>query len=137
MCVQDIEGLASKILESMYGTTLNTSSPGQRTVKFTLKVQPSAGVQVDYGTTATMTPSWGHRRSRDRKHRSSTDKKHRGRSRILAEPELAESDGLIYGVEESPEHYKLEAGPQVYRRDQLVEMVQKSLAENLSFQNLK
>lgn len=35
----------------------------------------------------------------------------------------------------SPYHHRIMQGAQRYKRDQLIEMVQKSLAENLSFQN--
>lgn len=56
---------------------------------------------------------------------------------MLAESEPTESDCLIYGFSGLPMHYKLKSGAELYRRDQLVEMVEKSLAENLSFQNLR
>lgn len=133
--MQDIEGLASKILESMYGTTLKSSLEGQRTVKVTLNIRQSTGVQVDC-TTATMTPSWGHRNGRERKHKSSSDRRHHARARVSASKPV-ESDYLVYGLSGFPTHYDLKSGAEIYRRDQLVEMVEKSLAENLSFQNLR
>lgn len=135
--LQDIEGLASKILESMYGTTIKFSSRGQRTVKVTLNVRQSTAVQ---GGTGTM-PSWSHQLqgSRERKNKpSSADKadqqQHNKTTNATESPAANDADCPVYGVKGSP-HHKVKPGAQRYRRDQLVEMVQRSLAENLSFQN--
>jgi len=49
-----------------------------------------------------------------------------------------EQDSSVYGEIKGsplPNHHRVKSGAQRYRRDQLIEMVQKSLAENLSFQN--
>lgn len=138
----DVEGLATKILESMYGTTLKFSSPGQRTVKVTLNIRQSVAVVVD-GTT-TGTPYRGHQSSRERKTKSSVDR-HRGRADsaeygVVDDVKLLEQSDYpsIYdGVKGSwlPHHRSAKLGAQRYRREQLIEMVQRSLAENLSFQN--
>lgn len=134
-CPQDIEGLASKILESMYGNTVMFSSRGQRTVKVTLNVRQSS--KPDSAPS-----SW----SRERKGKSSADKlqDYYGVDEIdgaaPAEHRQRRSSSPVYGDAEplSPHrHHRVKSGAQVYRRDQLVEMVEKSLAENLSFQNTR
>ncbi|KAL4120412.1 hypothetical protein QTP88_013109 [Uroleucon formosanum] len=136
----DVEGLATKILESMYGTTLKFSSRGQRTVKVTLNIRQSVAVVVD-GTT-TGTPYRGHQSSRERKtksdrHRGKTDTTEYG---VVDDATLLEQSGYpsVYdGAKGSwlPNHRSVKLGAQRYRREQLIEMVQRSLAENLSFQN--
>lgn len=108
----------------MYGTTLKFSSRGQRTVKVTLNVrQSTAAVAVDrsgcgyYG---------GDKQSSDKHYAKTTAEG----PAIAAMP----ADGCpIYG--KVPSYHRVKPGEQRYRRDQLIEMVQKSLAENLSFQN--
>jgi len=140
---RDVEGLATKILESMYGTTLKFSSRGQRTVKVTLNIRQSVAVVVD-GTT-TGTPYRGHQSSRERKTKSSTDRHHRSKtdaveSGMFDDATLLEQSGYpsVYdGVKGSwlQHHKSAKLGEQRYRREQLIEMVQRSLAENLSFQN--
>lgn len=141
--MQDVEGLATKILESMYGTTLKFSSRGKRTVKVTLNIRQSMAVVVD-GTT-TGTPYRGHQSSRERKTKSSAEK-HRSRTADAAEYgvfddatllEQSEYPSIYDGVKGSwlAHHRSAKLGAQRYRREQLIEMVQRSLAENLSFQN--
>jgi len=124
----------------MYGTTLKFSSRGQRTVKVTLNIRQSVAVVVD-GTT-TGTPYRGHQSSRERKtksdrHRSRTDATEYG---VVADGTLLEQPDYpsVYdGGKGSwlPHHKSAKLGAQRYRREQLIEMVQRSLAENLSFQN--
>ncbi|XP_025202614.1 protein naked cuticle homolog 1-like isoform X2 [Melanaphis sacchari] len=138
----DVEGLARKILESMYGTTSKFSSRGQRSVKVTLNIRQSMAVVVD--STTTGTPYRGHQSSRERKTKSSADR-HRNKidaaeSGVFDDATLLEQSGypLVYdGVKGSwlPHHRSSKLGAQRYRREQLIEMVQRSLAENLSFQN--
>lgn len=138
----DVEGLATKILESMYGTTLKFSSRGKRTVKVTLNIRQSMAVVVD-GTT-TGTPYRGHQSSRERKtkssaekHRSRTDAAEYGMFDDATLLKQSEYPSIYDGVKGSwlPHHRSSKLGAQRYRREQLIEMVQRSLAENLSFQN--
>ncbi|KAL5245218.1 hypothetical protein ACI65C_012628 [Semiaphis heraclei] len=136
----DVEGLATKILESMYGTTSKMSSRGQRTVKVTLNIRQSVAMVVDGSTSST--PYRGHQNSRERKtksdrHRDRTDATEYGvveDSTLLDQPDYP---SIYDGVKESwlPHHRSAKLGAQRYRREQLIEMVQRSLAENLSFQN--
>jgi len=121
---------------------LKFSSRGHRTVKVTLNIRQSMAVVVD-GTTSG-TPYRGHQSSRERKTKSSTDK-HRGRTdkseavdyaTLLEQPGYPSVyDGVNKGSSWPPHHRSAKMGAQRYRREQLIEMVQRSLAENLSFQN--
>jgi len=96
---------------------------------------------VDGSTTST--PYRGHQNSRERKtksdrHRDRTDATEYGvveDSTLLEQP--ADYPSIYDGVKESwlPNHRSAKLGAQRYRREQLIEMVQRSLAENLSFQN--
>lgn len=141
LCTQDIEGLASKILESMYGTTLKFSSRGQRTVKVTLNVRQSlaeSNAAAAAAAAANTPPSRGHlqSRGRERKSKSSADSRSRRDGSRTAVDYVGEQD-IEYQVQYDKGYQRIKSGAQRYRRDQLVEMVQRSLAENLSFQNLR
>jgi len=132
--VQDIEGLALKILESMYGTTAKMSSQGQRTVKVTLNIRPSSTVADNLPSPQNYHLSDG--RERERKNRSSSmaHKQYGGtKAAVFVESMYADTGYPTYVVKGS--RYRAKPGAQRYRHDQLIEMVQKSLAENLSFQN--
>lgn len=112
----------------MYGTTLKFCSRGQRTVKVTLNVRPSATAVIDGSPS-----SWSHQSRGDRRNSRSSDKHYAKATEEMVELQPIQSEGCpIY---DRGSHYKVKSGAQRYRRDQLVEMVQRSLAENLSFQN--
>lgn len=123
--------MATKILES----TLRYSSRSQRTVKVTLNIRKSVPLVVDNMMTTGM-PYRGHQSSRDRKTKSSADR-HRGKtdavqSEAIDGPLLLQHPSVYDGIKGSWPHHK---SAKRYRREQLIEMVQRSLAENLSFQN--
>ncbi|XP_050539345.1 protein naked cuticle homolog 2-like [Daktulosphaira vitifoliae] len=130
----DIEGLASKILESMYGTTMKLAPEGKRTVKVTLNVRQSA-------TDGQSSSIWSRRNpSREKRHKSSRPDQSKHHRLVADTTESAavthiEDSCPVYAKPITKEHYKMKQGAQRYRRDQLVEMVSRSLAENLSFQN--
>jgi hypothetical protein len=137
-CVQDVEGLALKILESMYGTTLKFSSRGQRTVKVTLNVRQSLA-EYNAAAAANASPIRGHHlQPTVRERKSKTESRSRRDDRRTADDydPVQDPEYQEYGAKGSP-HQRIKSGAQRYRRDQLVEMVQRSLAENLSFQNLR
>ncbi|XP_050432149.1 protein naked cuticle homolog 1-like [Adelges cooleyi] len=133
----DIEGLASKILESMYGTTMKFSAPGRRTVKVTLNVRQSATDVVD-GCRPVPPPSWGSHHQQQKtpqrgERRSKSD--HHQKHRRPAAVDQPCTPPPVYVQGGSSASHRVKQGAQRYRRDQLVEMVSRSLAENLSFQN--
>lgn len=155
--MQDIEGLASKILESMYGTTAKFSSTGQRTVMVTLNVvrQSWPIVGTDSGR------SWSQLQSgRERKNRVLSAAADKQQSELMAvvEPGVAQpvatasvagsmSSELLLQSDDYPTHCPVKKISSHHRtkpemrwynkRDELIRLLQKNLAESLSFQNLR
>lgn len=121
----------------MYGTTAKFSSRGQRTVKVTLNVRQSAAMLDGNAMPSSRSHMQQQQQSgRELKSKLSSEKLQRyyDKSRTFVD----EQDSSVYGEingSPSPNHHRVKSGAQRYRRDQLIEMVQKSLAENLSFQN--
>lgn len=124
----------------MYGTTSKFASQSQRIVKITLNVKPS-NVAVAVQDNSTPQParkrsrrSAGRERSKDKK--SSVGKTYgKTMAAIESEPVQAYPAGYPIYSDHGLPYYRIKPGAEWYRHDQLIEMVQKSLAENLSFQN--
>ncbi|VVC39476.1 Hypothetical protein CINCED_3A009429 [Cinara cedri] len=132
----DIEGLASKILESVYETTLKFSSRGQRTVKVTLNVRQTASPQPVAGAAPVK------QLQRIVGGRGSFKQNYYGRTSVdRTLPQYVGGGGELQPAARCPIYGVVKGGSSShhirtkYRREQLIEMVQRSLAENLSFQN--
>lgn len=150
--MQDIEGLASKILESMYGTTAKFSPGGQRTIIVTLNV-----VRQSWPIVVTdSAQSWSQLQSgRERKNKvsSTVTDKQQSELKAVVEPvataavaESVSSEMLLQSddypthcpVKKISSHHRAKPEMRWYnRRDELIRLLQKNLAESLSFQNLR
>lgn len=123
----------------MYGTTSKFTPQSQRVVKVTLNVKPSNVAVTVRDNNTTPSPKRSHRSGRERKGKKSSVGKPYAKIMAATESEpVAYAEYLagypIYNDHGLP-YYRIKPGAEWYRHDQLIEMVQKSLAENLSFQN--
>lgn len=121
----------------MCGTTLKFSSRGQRTVKVTLNIRQTAKQQTAVGTAPKQLQRvTGGRELSKKHHYGRTSQQYAAGVEIQPAAAKQRTAGCtvygsgIKGVSASHHNRIIK-----YRREQLIEMVQRSLAENLSFQN--